>query len=492
MAISPLSWIKPAIIAASFSVAGCQQSFVQQPPYCEILGQCQSVDTDIVYGKQTKAAPKEKNIIVSSLEDRISFYEQNETPEVTFEGHREITLNNSYERKKKEEVQKILGKAGLLAEREAVGCFDKVTVDALKKFQKKNKSLQDGKVGPSTADALNKVAKFELDTDNYELLPDTACILNVEDNRLIEEIQAALNFHNYLAKEPDGKLDDETVGAIRAYKRYNTINNRDSIDKALLRHLSASSSQRAGLLKEALEAFQSIKPSFSNNIYANIPEFRMRYFKGNRQVISLDVIAGQHDREDKWPTDVQQGAIRYATINPWWRVPAGDLTKEVRRDMNNSISLRSVMEQLVEGDWKIIKSGAYGTRFRQRPGPSNPLGRVAYNFEGGTGEMLHGTPKHKLFKNNIRSFSHGCMRLSSEIELFRKFQELGLINKDINLDGLIAQTDEEGIYKSKDVRLKEPVKVNVVYLRAFAEEGQYGIFMTMPSDIYDYKKSKAK
>lgn len=436
-----------------------------------------------------------QNVLLKNLEDRISFYSAHESPAIDLGKHGEISLNSSYEREKKAEVQNILGKAGMLAERGEYGCFDEITTEALKNFQKKNKIKPDAVVGPNTARALNKIAKFELGTNQSILAPDGTCVLSIDDMRLVEDVQAALDFHNYLTKEPDGLLEEETVKAIRSYKRRNTLPNPNTIDKALIMHLSTSSSERLKLLKEAKKEMEKIKPETKNNIYINLPEFRMRFFRDNKMELAMDIVIGSILKKGRWKTNLQHGKIKYTEINPWWFIPQGDMTNEVREQLRSSSRLRNLMEQYVKGKWELIGgSKSYGSgsrqRFRQRPGPLNPLGRIAYSF--GSEEMLHGTLYHKLFLSNYRAFSHGCIRLQDEAELFKTFQGLGVINKDINLEELIAQKDSKGIYKTRNVKLITPVGVDVVYLRAFAEEGEYGIYMTMPRDVYNYKQSRVR
>lgn len=466
-------------------------AFALSMAFSAISGNARADDPVIVQEDigQCIAEESEKPSIIRNLEQAIDYYDKYESPKITFS--KGITLNDSYEKRKKEEVQKLLVSQKLLTSY-SPGCFETATVNALKKFQAKNHIKKDGKVGESTSKALSKIAKFEIDK-NYELVPDENCFLGLDDIKMIEEIQDALNFHNYLSKEPNGKLDDETVNAIKIYKRRNAIADSGRIDRNLVNHLLTPSEKRADLLKEAFSAVSKCNCiEQGNNIYINLPEFRLRWYFGGIKVFDADIIIGNTSRKGRWQTRVQQGVIEQATINPWWSVIPGDLTDETINDLERSGSLRQTMEQLVDGKWIMAPDAVVGTKFRQRPGPWNALGRVAYDFKSIYGEKLHGTTAKHLFNKNVRAFSHGCMRLSDELKLFRKFQELGLASSELNLEKLIEEKGKDGIFITKKVKLSSPVKINVIYFRAFAEEDENGIYMTMPADIYDYRKSRAK
>ncbi|WP_262886754.1 L,D-transpeptidase family protein [Mucilaginibacter humi] len=49
---------------------------------------------------------------------------------------------------------------------------------------------------------------------------------------------------------------------------------------------------------------------------------------------------------------------------------------------------------------------------RQKPGPDNPLGSIKFLFPNSYNIYLHDTPSKSLFDENLRAFSHGCIRIS--------------------------------------------------------------------------------
>ena len=84
------------------------------------------------------------------------------------------------------------------------------------------------------------------------------------------------------------------------------------------------------------------------------------------------------------------------------------------------------------------------------------------------------------------------MRLHNEFEVFSTLQRLGLIDPALNANEMAEVTGSDGLYLTQTVRLVEPIPVNVIYVRAWVDNGENGLFMTMPKDIYGYGESKVR
>jgi len=56
-------------------------------------------------------------------------------------------------------------------------------------------------------------------------------------------------------------------------------------------------------------------------------------------------------------------------------------------------------------------------RIRQKPGPQNSLGLVAFMFPNEYSVYLHATPAPELFSQSRRDFSHGCIRAEKPEQL---------------------------------------------------------------------------
>jgi murein L,D-transpeptidase YcbB/YkuD len=54
---------------------------------------------------------------------------------------------------------------------------------------------------------------------------------------------------------------------------------------------------------------------------------------------------------------------------------------------------------------------------RQKPGPKNSLGLVKFLFPNSNNIYLHDTPSKSLLTEEVRTFSHGCIRIAKPKEL---------------------------------------------------------------------------
>ena len=54
---------------------------------------------------------------------------------------------------------------------------------------------------------------------------------------------------------------------------------------------------------------------------------------------------------------------------------------------------------------------------RQLPGEDNALGRLAFMFPNDHAVYLHDTPSQALFDEDMRAFSHGCVRVEDPVRL---------------------------------------------------------------------------
>jgi len=118
-------------------------------------------------------------------------------------------------------------------------------------------------------------------------------------------------------------------------------------------------------------------------------------------------------------------------------------------------------------------------RFAQVPGHHNALGKVKFLFPNQFSVYMHDTPTKRLFEQNVRAFSHGCIRLSQPIELLKTFSTF---NDTVDFEK--AQTRLEGTNKAF-LNLTEQVPVDVIYLTAYVD---YDGVLQFRNDIYGYDK----
>ena len=113
--------------------------------------------------------------------------------------------------------------------------------------------------------------------------------------------------------------------------------------------------------------------------------------------------------------------IEQVDYNPYWGVPQSILVNEMlprlRRDPGY---LDRAGYEVSDSKGRRIPSsavnwGAYGSKIpfdvRQSPSEANALGELKILFPNKNAIYMHDTPQKALFKQDMRAFSHGCVRL---------------------------------------------------------------------------------
>jgi L,D-transpeptidase YcbB len=140
----------------------------------------------------------------------------------------------------------------------------------------------------------------------------------------------------------------------------------------------------------------------SRYLFVNVPAFTVSLVVQGRVVERRRVIVGKRTT----PTPQFMVSVTGVILNPWWDVP-------------QSI-VRESVGQLVRTSPALARSRGYvvsGARIRQAPGPGNSLGQVKLIMPNPYSVYLHDTPNKKLFDEEMRAFSHGCIRVQDAIGL---------------------------------------------------------------------------
>lgn len=122
-------------------------------------------------------------------------------------------------------------------------------------------------------------------------------------------------------------------------------------------------------------------------------------------------------------------------------------------------------------DW----SRPAGWLLRQRPGGSNPLGRVVFRFPNRHLVYLHDTPAPELFELASHAISSGCVRVEHALELVR------LLLDDERHWGLTEIRAAVAAGKTRRMALTQPMPLLLWYRTLRAGAGGEMLFQP---DIY--------
>jgi hypothetical protein len=137
-------------------------------------------------------------------------------------------------------------------------------------------------------------------------------------------------------------------------------------------------------------------------LLVNQAAFEATLWDDNVMVGRWRVIVGK----TKSPTPIFQAMVTGVTFNPWWEIPSSIVAESVGKMMRNHPG------QAAKKGY-VIQNG----RYRQRPGPDNSLGRMKLVMPNPYNVYLHDTPAQSLFAKNVRTFSHGCIRVGEALDL---------------------------------------------------------------------------
>ena len=202
----------------------------------------------------------------------------------------------------------------------------------------------------------------------------------------------------------------------------------------------------------------------SDFIYVNIPAFQMQVFKNNKPQMEMKVIVGKFKNQ----TPTFNTTLDAIVVCPYWNVPKSIEQKEI-------IPLLKKNPNYLEKHDMEWSNGI----IRQRPGPTNSLGRLKFLIPNRHSVFLHDTPVKSLFEKRVRMFSHGCIRLNNAKKL-----ALYLLQQDKEWDSVkLENTILVNI--EKKVEVKVPLPVYVSYLTAWVDEN--GV-LQIRDDIYGKNK----
>ena len=131
-----------------------------------------------------------------------------------------------------------------------------------------------------------------------------------------------------------------------------------------------------------------------------------------------------------WPTPIVSSRITGLQFAPAWNIPRSIALQEilpvVRRDPGYLHRQRiRVFPDSAGGaeidpatvDWSVVTDSTFAFHLRQDPGGANPLGGVRFFLPSRFDVFLHDTPARALFREPVRTASHGCVRVDRAVDL---------------------------------------------------------------------------
>jgi L,D-transpeptidase YcbB len=277
--------------------------------------------------------------------------------------------------------------------------------------------------------------------------------------------------HGSSRRDTSAYFDASLAGAVRAFQRRHALEDDGIVGPRTAAALDAPVEARLRQIELSLERLRWLPADLGpRHVRVFIPGFELHLSEAGRDVLHTRIVGGRPD----WPTPIFSATMTEVVLSPYWNVPpniaAQEILPQVRRDpgylARNDMRVlsgwgsRPRMVDPYRIDWRRVSAASFPYRFRQEPGPRNPLGGVKFIFPNQYHVYLHDTPARELFARPVRAFSHGCMRVERPLDLAEHLlRELGWPRERI-MAAIAAR-------RELAVPLREPVPVHVLYRTAW-------------------------
>lgn len=300
----------------------------------------------------------------------------------------------------------------------------------------------------------------------------------------VRQIQKRLQDEGFYSGKIHGHFDEPTREALKNFQRVHQLEPDGSVGKQTIERMNISYQEKLTFIEQGLKALrQSPTRRYDRYIRINIPQFILEYVKDGQPQSVHRVIVGKASGKKvkvngRWvgenQTPTLSSNIEQVVINPKWIV-----SERIRMELSSEIAADP--SYLSKHGYDFLASSPYPwgePRLYQRPGPTNPLGRIKFEFPNAYAVFLHDTPKKHLFNRTQRDFSHGCIRVERAQELAQT-----LLKDDNNpaaekIDAYLATN------KETYVKLKEPVPIIIEYIPAITDQKGHLFFYSDPYNWY--------
>lgn len=237
-----------------------------------------------------------------------------------------------------------------------------------------------------------------------------------------------------------------------------------------LGEINRTAEDRLGAVLVALERERWLPRGLgSRHVLVNITDFRATLIQDGAPLFETRAIVGKNRATHRTPEF--SDSIDHLVINPTWHVPRSITVKEylpkLRRNPWAVSHLKLVDRRGRTIDRGRVNFSAYSASsfpfaLKQPPGPRNALGLVKFMFPNPYNIYLHDTPGKALFARDLRTFSHGCIRLADPFGLAHRLLDA----QSDDPEALARRALQSG--RETRVTLETPVPVHLVYRTALA------------------------
>ena len=282
----------------------------------------------------------------------------------------------------------------------------------------------------------------------------------------------------YLTRSISQTYDRKIVSAVQRFQLDQGLNADGVAGPSTIDAMNMSPRDRLKAVVVAMERLRWLgdAPLGARHIWVNLPDFTAKIVDGGKVTFQTRTVIGKSVEEQRSPEVSDE--MEYMVVNPSWGVPRSILVKEYLPLLRSNPNAVSHL-QVVDNRGRVIPRGAvnfaaysasnFPFGLRQPPSDGNALGKVKFMFPNQYNIYLHDTPSKGLFANEVRAYSHGCIRLGDPMDF-----AYSLLAKQSDDPKAEFQRDLD-TNRETNVTFKQKIPVHLVYFTAWpTDDGAIG------------------
>lgn len=273
----------------------------------------------------------------------------------------------------------------------------------------------------------------------------------------------------------DNVYDSQLVEAVKGFQERNGLKADGVIGDQTVQEFNIPPEARVKQIEINMQRWLNLAPELTDRfVMVNVPDFRLHAYEDSQEVLTMKAIVGKPTAQ----TPELESQIVRLEFNPPWNVPDKIAQKElVQKAMEdpgylseNHIKIFESSEpgamqiNPIDVDWQSALDNGFPYFFRQDPGDDNSLGLVKFEFQNTENVYLHDTPAKELFNQDVRTLSHGCVRLENAFALVDYLMQ---DDPDWNLDRM---QDILSLGKTKFIKAYKPTRILITYITAWVDD----------------------
>jgi murein L,D-transpeptidase YcbB/YkuD len=220
------------------------------------------------------------------------------------------------------------------------------------------------------------------------------------------------------ASDSSRRYDAKLVEAVKLFQARHRLNEDGFIDKGTVEAMNVSAAERAAQVRVNMERARWVLGGLKGDfVLVNLPAFKAYLIQDGQNVWEARTQIGEEAKQ----TPTFRAQMKTVVFNPDWTVPKSIIVEEILPDIQagkDGLGSRGLKVYDSKGNEVNPKSVDLETAtVKQPPGPKNALGQVKFLFPNKYSIYLHDTPSQHLFDSEVRTFSHGCIRLDNAMDL---------------------------------------------------------------------------